>query len=87
MVDPLWTFSDHALWLGGTDALNEGQWVWTGSQKPIGFTDWQDGEPNNVLPGEDCLELWYNRFNKYEWIDNLCGLGVYLPAYSVCETR
>jgi cysteine-rich repeat protein len=44
------------VWLGGTDAANEGTWLWTNGE-PWGFTHWDGGEPSNTggNGGEDCL--------------------------------
>lgn len=56
-------------WLGGSDAANEGQWVWTtepGSSIAFTFTNWASGEPNDrgdggySAQGEDYLATWGN---------------------------
>jgi hypothetical protein len=33
-------------WLGATDEVNEGTWVWV-SGEPWDYTTWREGEPNN----------------------------------------
>ena len=33
-------------WLGGTDEVQEGEWVWV-TGEPFTFTNWASGEPNN----------------------------------------
>ncbi|KUF09733.1 C-type lectin domain-containing protein [Pseudoponticoccus marisrubri] len=44
------------IWLGGTDAAQEGTWRWI-TGEPWGFAAWNDEEPNNSDAGEDYLEF------------------------------
>lgn len=55
-------------WLGGSDEVTEGDWRWVtgpegkmngGLGRPIsaGFTNWNDGEPNNNLGDENYLHM------------------------------
>ena len=44
---------DGDLWLGGTDAVTEGKWVWADGEV-WSYGDWNFTEPNNLF-GEDCL--------------------------------
>ncbi|XP_071145894.1 perlucin-like [Mytilus edulis] len=37
------------VWMGGTDMLIEGIWMWADSLKPFTYTNWFPGEPNNFL--------------------------------------
>ena len=56
------------LWTGGTDAANEGQWIWSNSKKSISLTNplWGSGagitEPDNFGGGQNYLgfahEAW-----------------------------
>ena len=70
------------VWIGGTDAASEGTWVWSGSNTPLSYTNWADGEPNNYYSRynltEDCLEL----YSSGEWNDQLCGRA----RKYVCQT-
>ena len=45
-----------AVWLGGTDAANEGVWE-TVTGEPWVYSNWMSGEPNNS-GDEDYLELY-----------------------------
>jgi hypothetical protein len=67
------------IWLGGTDAVTEGTWLWpSGTQfwlggsagMPVGgkFSNWNGGEPNNDL-GEDCTEM----YGTGKWNDLSCS--------------
>ncbi len=40
-------------WLGATDEIQEGSWVWTSGQ-PFDFKYWDEGEPNNCCPSQYC---------------------------------
>jgi len=68
------------VWMGGRDADNEGEWIWTSvpesgsvfykdnSPQENAFVNWRNGEPNNV-DDEDCA-LLYSLDGK--WNDGLC---------------
>jgi cysteine-rich repeat protein len=42
----------HGLWIGLSDAAQEGTWVWS-SGAPLTYTHWGEGEPNDLGGGED----------------------------------
>ena len=47
------------VWIGGTDAASEGAWVWSPSNKPLSYTNWN--EPNNEPNGgggENCVAVY-----------------------------
>ncbi|XP_076087917.1 perlucin-like isoform X2 [Mytilus galloprovincialis] len=44
-------------WIGGTDEVFEGVWVWVASGKQFSYTNWHTGDPDNWKTGENCLEL------------------------------
>lgn len=46
------------VWLGGTDAAQEGVWVWVNGD-PWAYANWNTGEPNNV-GGEHWVEMYSN---------------------------
>ena len=37
--------SGVGCWIGGTDPVYEGAWVWSPSNSPISYTNWANGEP------------------------------------------
>jgi hypothetical protein len=67
-------------WLGGTDAVKEGTWVWSFSGLPLTYQNWNRGEPNANNSSENCLEILARGFYG-GWNDITCS---YLWA-SVCE--
>lgn len=59
---------EQKVWLGVTDQLNEGQFIWTASGEDIGYSHWNGGEPNNAGGDEDCVML----STSYGWNDVSC---------------
>jgi hypothetical protein len=70
-------FSATKMWIGLTDAAEEGNWSWI-SGGPVGFTAWHSGEPND-FNREDCGQLYSD---SWTWNDLDCSIE--LP--SVCES-
>lgn len=71
-------------WIDGTDALVEGEWVWTTTGKAITTDDyqkWFPGEPNSNGKGEDCMDLLHHE--NYNWNDESCEV----MNNFLCETR
>lgn len=82
---------NKVAWLGGSDAAHEGQWQWVSeSGAPFVYTNWANGEPNNLL-NEDYLATWgYDISGNGTWndlADNLlarilAGLDGYVIEYN-----
>jgi len=84
-------FGDQTYyWIGFTDAAVEGTWVWS-SGEPVTYTNWDSGEPNNMMPpavGEDYAVLNWNAATG-GWNDwdhqrpgyyNIDGIAEVIPA-------
>uniref|UniRef100_A0A8C6T8G6 C-type lectin domain-containing protein n=1 Tax=Neogobius melanostomus TaxID=47308 RepID=A0A8C6T8G6_9GOBI len=69
-----------AAWIGSTDAQQDGLWLWINS-KPMTFTGWCVGEPNNHRGPQQCAVINFSA--KKCWDDERCL--VKLPF--VCETE
>jgi hypothetical protein len=65
------TFGTGYLWIGFTDQVTEGVWLWT-SGAPTNYINWTPGEPNN-LGDEDYAVMnwsgvkWNDLSNAYEY--------------------
>ena len=72
---------DPHVWIGATDEVVEGQWMWYKIEQPVTYADWGPSEPNSNPLGEieDCLVMWAGY--QWEWADLNCDER----AYFVCE--
>lgn len=68
------TCSAHRMWVGASDRVTEGTFIWISSLQPIIANHWNKGEPNNNNGKEDCLELYCssNSPNR-KFNDNNCS--------------
>ena len=52
----------HFIWLGGSDVLSEGSWLWDSDQSPINMTQfWADNQPSSSA--ENCIMMAYGGFH------------------------
>ncbi|XP_048727620.2 perlucin-like isoform X2 [Ostrea edulis] len=58
------------FWIGLTDALVEGRWVWETTQTTPTYTNWGPGEPNDSEHHEDCVHMYPSSFH---WNDAPCN--------------
>ncbi|XP_019868852.1 C-type lectin 37Db isoform X4 [Aethina tumida] len=75
------------FWTSGTDLADEGHFFWMSTGRPITFTNWNAGEPNNFEyengEQENCLELWNRDGKGLKWNDSPCSF----ETYFVCEVQ
>lgn len=73
------------FWTSGTDLADEGNFFWMATGRPITFTNWNAGEPNNFRyengEEENCMELWNRDGKGLKWNDSPCSF----ETYFVCE--
>ena len=63
----------HYLWIGGTDQVSEGNFVWE-DNTPWNYDNWGSGEPNNSYDiGEDWVMLNYPHPGKWNDATNTGG--------------
>ena len=63
-------FITEHFWIGGTDTVKEGKWVWMSSQDPLDYKDWAHNEPNNGIEG-GCMTMANHL--RFHWNDDLCN--------------
>lgn len=80
-------FGHEHFWTSGTDLAEEGKYFWMSTGRPITFTNWNAGEPNNFEyengEQENCLELWNRDGKGLKWNDSPCSF----ETYFVCEVQ
>merc|ERR1712024_390083 len=62
----------HASWIGGSDKIREGTWLWSDGL-PFTYTAWARGQPDNGLGlfgGQNCVVMNWSR--KRLWDDQRC---------------
>lgn len=73
------------FWTSGTDQAEEGVFFWMSTGRPVTFTNWNTGEPNNFRyengEEEHCLELWNRDGKGLKWNDTPCSF----ETFFVCE--
>ncbi|XP_048729444.2 perlucin-like [Ostrea edulis] len=58
------------FWIGGTDALIEGEWTWVSSGNNFTYSNWAPGFPDDYHGNEDCAHL--HKDSHFEWNDERC---------------
>ncbi|XP_045479162.1 perlucin-like isoform X1 [Harmonia axyridis] len=71
------------IWTSGTDMGEEGSFVWLSTGRPLNFTSWCNGQPDNAGKNEHCLEILRLGVENYVWNDRSC-----LSEYNfICEVK
>ncbi|XP_041373032.1 perlucin-like protein [Gigantopelta aegis] len=70
--------SGKELWIGGSDTLSEGHWIWGHSETLLQYQNWNVGEPDDDN-GQDCLTIRLDG----RWDDLRCDDN----TYGICEKR
>ncbi|KAM6952239.1 ladderlectin-like [Lycodopsis pacificus] len=71
---------NKSSWIGGSDAEEENQWLWTDGTI-FGYTNWCAGEPNNGGGIQYCMQMNYGGAKC--WDDVQCSSN----KPSVCVKR
>jgi len=77
-----WIVDRHVpIWIGATDAMQEGNWTWIDSGKEIVDGNWNPGEPNNGMHmfNENCAAANFKTFPWWslgKWSDRSCSKQV-----------
>nr|XP_034333504.1 perlucin-like isoform X1 [Crassostrea gigas] len=73
------THPQEGYWIGLSDIVFEGDWLWTSSQTSPSYTDWSPTSPNNAGHHQDCA-MFYAPEN-FHWNDHYCTV----KAAFICE--
>ena len=76
---------DLGFWIGLTDIFHDGTWVWDHLGRPLDFSKWAPGEPNNLNGLQHCAVI-DPYFGSY-WTDVSCD-SVKTEQYgysTICE--
>ena len=76
---------DLGFWIGLTDIFHDGTWVWDHLGRPLDFSKWAPGEPNNLNGLQHCAAI-DPYFGSY-WTDVSCD-SVKTEQYgysTICE--
>lgn len=70
-----------SFWIGLSDILVDGEWLWVSTQTVAQYTNWWHGEPNNYhhIP-EDCAAK-STASRLYHWNDYPCSMKLHF----ICE--
>ncbi|XP_028842314.1 galactose-specific lectin nattectin-like [Denticeps clupeoides] len=72
LVSLVKTVGNINVWIGRSDAVKEGSWIWSDGRKSQ-ISKWGPGEPNNAGNGEHCAELFVP--HGFLWNDSICSLA------------
>ena len=80
----------YGFWIGLTDIFHDGSWVWDNLGKPLNFSNWASGEPNNYNGAQHCVTMKVRgaEDNAGKWADISCeamNFGYILHLGYICE--
>ncbi|XP_033754897.1 ladderlectin-like isoform X2 [Pecten maximus] len=69
------------IWMGINDVTSEGDWRTEDGTNPVGYNNFNGGQPDNYNGNQDCAVV--RQSFGYRWDDEEC----ILPVYTVCEMK
>ncbi len=83
VLDYIHVKRDDFFWIGLTDKLKEGRFVWTSTGEKPNYTYWNYNEPNGDEDGndEDCAHLETYQ-NERAWNDRSCDAS---GIHALCQ--
>ncbi|XP_048769474.2 perlucin-like protein [Ostrea edulis] len=73
------TRPQEGYWIGLSDIVSEGEWVWTSTQTKASFVDWTPNQPDNSQGHQDCAMFFAP--DGFHWNDHFCTV----KAGYICE--
>ncbi|XP_060076914.1 perlucin-like [Ylistrum balloti] len=64
------SYKPGIFWLGASDLLTEGEWMWSSDNSFMSYKNFAPREPNNADGNENCLEFDFS--GNFQWNDNNC---------------
>lgn len=67
--------SIEGVFLGATDRVKEGTFIWEETQQPVTYTNWRGNQPDNnyyKFKGENCLHMALPSWYPGTWNDISC---------------
>jgi len=71
------------VWLGASDKVREGHFVWRTSMKPMTYSHWTRNEPNNFRERENCVQMVKT---TGRWNDIACANNNWTTLHTLQET-
>ena len=91
ITDRGWDGQTHyGFWMGLTDIFHDGTWVWDNLGKPLDYSNWASGEPNNYNGLQHCvaMKVWLAEIDIHgvigKWTDLSCEKTDSTVGY-ICE--
>ena len=72
------TATENLIYIDGTNAASEGEFVSSTTNETLSYTNWRSGEPNNYGGNENCVLY---RKNHGTWNDIACSTKL----QAICE--
>uniref|UniRef100_K1QXL0 Perlucin n=1 Tax=Magallana gigas TaxID=29159 RepID=K1QXL0_MAGGI len=71
------------FWIGLSDILVDGEWLWMSTQTIATYTNWVPGEPNNYQSiAEDCAAM--RTSHRFHWNDFACSTKLHFICEKEC---
>ena len=74
--------TSSGIWIGLSDSVKEGTWLWQDGNQTRNYTQWLPGQPKTGSAGEaaDCVVMKKSG-DKFGWENVDCSIR----AYAMCE--
>lgn len=69
----LYCFKAANFWIGISDMIDDGRWIYSSNQEVIQVSGWNPDEPNGNT-GENCVAMWHSFHGR--WADLECGVAL-----------
>ncbi|XP_062594044.1 C-type lectin domain family 4 member E-like [Saccostrea cucullata] len=74
---------DTYPWIGASDMVTEGKFVWNSTGLPLQFSFWAGNEPNDIDSSENCVHAYTRKDIIGRWNDRNC----FMTSSYICEMK